>query len=69
MHGMVGFDPEKLRSAFQVPDDFESVACWALGYRGDPDDLSERLKQREIEPRQRKPLSDWVFSEWGKPAL
>jgi len=69
VHGMVGFDPEKLRSAFKVPDDFESVACWALGYRGDPDDLSERLKQREIEPRQRKPLSDWVFSEWDLPAL
>jgi len=69
VHGMVGFDPEKLRSAFQVPDDFESVACWALGYRGEPDDLSDHLKQREMESRRRKPLSDWVFSEWGKPAL
>src|SRR6266567_1358388 len=69
VHGMVGFDSEKLRSAFQVPDDFEPVACWALGYRGEPDDLSDHLKQREIEPRQRKPLLDWVFSEWGKPAL
>ena len=66
---MVGFDPEKLRSAFQVPDDFESVACRALGYRGEANDLPERMKQREMEPRQRKPLSKWVFSEWDEPAL
>ena len=69
VHGMVGFDPEKFRSAFKVPEDFEPVACWALGYRGEPDDLSERFKQREIEPRQRKPLSDRAFSEWGQPAF
>lgn len=69
VHGMVGFDPEKLKSAFNVPDDFEPVACWALGYLGDPDSLSDRLKQREFEPRQRKALNDWVFSEWGHAAL
>jgi nitroreductase len=69
VHGMVGFDPEKVRSAFKIPDDFEPVACWALGYRGDPDQLSDRLKEREIEPRQRRSLKDWVFSEWGRPAL
>ena len=69
VHGMVGFDPENLRSSFHVPDDFESVACLALGYRGYPDALSDRLKPREAEPRQRKSLSVWVFSECGQPAL
>ena len=68
-HRMVSFDPEKLKPTFNVLDDFEPMACWAIDYLGDPDKLSDRLKQREFEPRQRKSLKEWVFSEWGQPAL
>lgn len=68
-HGMAGFDAERLNAAFAVPDDFEAVACWALGYRGDPDTLSEKQKQSEIEPRKRNNLSAWVFTEWGHSAF
>jgi nitroreductase len=68
-HGMAGFDAEKLKASFAVPEDFEPVACWALGYRGDPETLSEKQKQMEIQPRQRKPLSDWVFKDWNMAAF
>lgn len=68
-HGMVGFDPEKLVMSFGVPNDFEAVACWALGYRGDPEMLNERLKQIELSPRTRKALAEIVFSDWESPAL
>ena len=33
-HGMAGFDREKLQVGFAIPDDFEPVACWAIGYLG-----------------------------------
>jgi nitroreductase len=69
VHGMAGFDAEKLKASFMVPIDFEPVACWAMGYRGDPETLSEKQKQMEIAPRQRKPLSAWVFTNWDTPAF
>jgi nitroreductase len=68
-HGMAGFDPDKLARSFGVPNDFEAVACWALGYRGDPEMLNEQQKQMELSPRKRKALSEIVFSDWESPAL
>jgi nitroreductase len=68
-HGMAGFDPEKLALSLGVPNDFEAVACWALGYRGDPEMLIEQLRQIELSPRTRKSLAEIVFSDWESPAL
>ncbi len=33
----------------------------ALGYPGNPDDLPENLRERELAPRSRKPLSEFLF--------
>jgi hypothetical protein len=45
------------------------VSVIALGYPGDPDSLSEKLRQRETSPRRRKPLATFIFSgTWGNPA-
>lgn len=61
VHGMGGFDPEKTRREFAVPDDFEVGAAIAIGYL-DGDGLPPA-------GRKRKPLSEIVFSgAWGKPA-
>ena len=67
-HGVGGFDREKARAHFNIPADFEIGACWAIGHLGDPDALSERLRQRELAPRTRKPLAEFVFAEWEVPA-
>lgn len=67
-HGVGGFDHEKARAHFNIPADFEIGACWAIGYLGDPDSLPERLKQRELAARTRKPLAEFVFAEWEVPA-
>jgi len=68
-HSMAGFDHDKAQAAFEIPDDFETVAVTAVGYLGDPDTLPEELRKREEQPRQRKDLKDFVFSEWEKPAF
>jgi len=68
VHGMAGFDGDVLRAEFQIPDDFEPVACWALGHLGDPDKLNEQQRNMEISKRTRKELKDFVFSAWDKPA-
>jgi nitroreductase len=67
-HGMAGFDKDKARAAFNIPEDFEIGAVTALGYLGDPETLPEGLKAQETSPRTRKPLEEVVFSEWGQPA-
>jgi hypothetical protein len=43
------------------------VAAVAIGYPGDPAMLPDRLRQRELGPRSRKPLQDSVFAgRWGQ---
>jgi nitroreductase len=67
-HGMAGFDKDKMRSNLEIPEAFEIGAVWALGYLGDPDTLPVHLKEMELAPRTRNPLSDFVFEAWQKPA-
>jgi hypothetical protein len=61
---MGGFDGETLRAAFGIPSDFDPVACWALGYLGNPDQLPESYRNMELQARTRKPLQEFVFDEW-----
>jgi nitroreductase len=69
VHQMAGFDPEKARHAFGIPVGWEAIAALAIGYPGDPGSLPDRLKERELAPRARKPLSEFVMAgHWGQPA-
>jgi nitroreductase len=69
VHQMAGFDPEKARHAFGIPVGWEAIAALAIGYPGDPGSLPDRLKERELAPRTRKPLSEFVMDgHWGQPA-
>jgi nitroreductase len=67
-HSMAGLDPEQARASFAIPSDYEIGAVTALGYFGDPASLPEHLVKMEVAPRQRKPLEEFVFSAWEKPA-
>jgi nitroreductase len=67
-HSMAGFDREQARASFAIPTDYEVGAVTAVGYFGDPDSLPEKIQKIEVSPRQRKPLEEFVFSEWEKPA-
>jgi nitroreductase len=68
-HQMAGFNAEAARERFAVPADWQPVSVIALGYPGDPESLEEKLREREIAERQRKPLESFVFAgSWGHPA-
>jgi len=67
-HGMGGFDKDKARETFNIPEDFEVGAAWAIGYLGDPSILPDQMKTMETAPRSRKPIEQFVFSAWDKPA-
>lgn len=67
VHQMAGFYPDKVRELYGIPKEFEPVAVIALGYPGDPESLPEKFRSRELAPRERKPLAEFVFAErWGK---
>jgi nitroreductase len=68
-HQMAGYDQAAARTALGIPEDFVLGAVIALGYQGEPATLGqEQLIAREVAPRERKPLKDFVFFSWGLPA-
>lgn len=69
VHQMGGFDAQKARQLFEIPEGWEPIAAFAIGYPGDPEALPETLRQREVAPRERKPLDAFVMgTQWGKAA-
>jgi len=69
-HQMAGFDPEKAKKLFGIPEEYIMGAAIALGFQGEPAALGdETLIEKEIAARTRKPLGEFVFKEWGEPAL
>jgi len=67
-HSMAGFDKELARASFGIPSEYEIGAVTAIGYLGDPSTMPEDYKKGDLTPRSRKPVSEFVFSEWEKPA-
>jgi nitroreductase len=59
VHGMAGFDRDKARTSLDVPDDYAVEAMIALGRPGDPAELPEELRDREM-PSGRKPVAEFV---------
>jgi len=69
VHQVAGFDVEKARNEFSIPQDYEPVAVAAIGYPGSPASLPDKLREKELSPRKRKSLADIVFEcEWGRSA-
>ncbi len=66
-HAIAGFRAERARGVFGIPEDSEPVAMIAVGYLGDANTLPQALLERELAPRTRKPLEEFVFtSRWGQ---
>jgi nitroreductase len=65
IHQMIGMLPDKARELYQIPEHFEAWTAMAIGYKADPAKLPEALKERDLTPRQRKPLNEFVFTgQW-----
>jgi nitroreductase len=68
LHMMGGFSADRAREVFEIPERFAPVAAIAIGYPADPNTLSEELRAKEMTPRQRKPIREFVFSsKFGQP--
>jgi len=66
-HGLVvhqaqGIIQDQIRETYGVPADFDICTGIALGYQGEADLLPQNYAEREILPRDRKPVSEFVFT-------
>ncbi|MBT7294628.1 MAG: nitroreductase family protein [Rhodospirillaceae bacterium] len=69
VHQMAGILIDEIRQTYSLPAGFEPVCGAAIGYLGEADNLADDLKQKELAPRARRPLSETVFSaSWGQSA-
>lgn len=67
VHQMAGFHVDKARELFNIPEGYEPLTALAVGYLGDPQTLPEKLQARELAPRTRKPLTEFVFTgSWNQ---
>ena len=66
VHQMGGYDAQKARAAFNIPEEYTPMAMIAVGYQASPDVLDEETKAKELKPRSRKPLETHFFEGgWG----
>jgi nitroreductase len=63
MHEMGGFDRDKARKVFSIPDEYEIGIMIAIGYQDSHEILPERFREKINSPRERKPLSEIAFLE------
>jgi nitroreductase len=69
VHQMIGILPDKAREVYRIPEHSEAWTAIAIGYKADPAKLPDALKERDLAPRQRKPLSEFVFTgQWRQPS-
>lgn len=61
VHQMIGIEPERVRAVYEVPEGFEPLTGIAVGFAGDPEQLTEGLRQRDTARRTRRPLSEFCF--------
>ena len=67
VHQMIGLLPDKAREVYQIPEHYEAWTAMAIGYKADPARLPDALRERDLAPRQRKPLNKFVFTgQWGQ---
>jgi nitroreductase len=67
VHQMIGILPDKAREIYKIPEGFQALTGLAIGYASDPNTLPEKLRNRDVAPRTRKRLAEFVFGgEWGK---
>jgi nitroreductase len=69
VHQMIGILPDRAREVYAIPEHSTALTALAIGYVGEPASLPEGLRERDLAPRTRKPLAQFVFgTRWGEPS-
>ena len=61
---MAGFNPEKMKGIFSLPDEYTVIVTIAIGYKGDLENLNDKHKKVSTAPRKRDPVEENFFFNW-----
>jgi len=65
-HAIAGYEPAKIKEAFQIPDEYIIITLVALGYPGEDTALSDKHRELEHSKRVRKPEPEVIcYNEWN----
>ena len=68
VHFMAGFDVDRARQLFGIPEGFTPMAMIAVGHPGSAEALPQKLRERELAARERQPLEEIAFAgHWNRP--
>jgi nitroreductase len=68
VHQMGGFDAEKTKTEFSIPEQFTPMAMMTVGYQLAEEVIPEDLKEREYNARARNTLDENFYEGcWGEP--
>lgn len=62
VHQMAGFDRDKAKKLFDIPEGYEAITAFAIGEIGNPSILHPNLEKMEGAERVRKNLDEFIFS-------
>jgi nitroreductase len=66
VHQMIGILPERAREVYRIPEGVQPLTALAIGYAADPKSLPDVYRQRDVAPRGRKHLGEFVFGgQWA----
>jgi nitroreductase len=69
-HQMGGFNADKAREDFAIPEQYMPMAMLCVGYPTDIATVTGEALTREMAERKRKPLGELFFTgTWGKPVV
>jgi len=69
VHQMAGILPDRIAEVYRLPAGVEAKTALAIGYRGDPQAVPEKYRQRDLTRRTRRPLPAFVYgAAWGIPS-
>ena len=70
VHQMGGFDADKTKTEFSIPDQFTPMAMMTVGYQLAEAAIPEDIKEREYNPRARNTLDENFFEgSWHSPLI
>lgn len=68
VHQMGGFDADRIRAEFAIPETFDCLAMITVGYQLPPDRIPLELQERELAPRSRRELGELFYENaWSEP--
>lgn len=62
-HQMGGFEADAIQRVFSIPAEYTPMAMIAVGHPASPGMLPDGLREKELAPRSRKPLSEIAFTD------